>query len=234
MRRLSWGKWFAIIAVVASAAVVPAQSFNVDLDVLFGPPATGAGVPSASFGGAAEQVGVWNLIGATWGGPTGLLNLTGGASGVQLFKIPGGGFGNGFNNPTLTGDHALLLKDGANFESARWSFSGLANGLYKLFTYAVHPSGVVTNTSVTVSGAFEPTMIVTGPVQGNSFLVRKTHSVHDVFVTNGVLSVDINRGTQDVAYVNGFQLVAVPEPSSILTLGLTLSLFLILRRRLRS
>ena len=41
-----------------------AQSFNIDLDIMAGPPEAGAGAPSSTFGGAAGSVGFWNRVDA--------------------------------------------------------------------------------------------------------------------------------------------------------------------------
>ncbi|MFY9235052.1 MAG: PEP-CTERM sorting domain-containing protein [Fimbriimonadaceae bacterium] len=165
---------------------------------------------------------------ASGNAPFALRGLDGELTNV-IFSGPTGGGANGFNNPENTGGFAALLNDGRGFWNDSWRFTGLAAGKYELTSYAVHPSWIVTNTSVSVVGADIETQIVTGPMPGNAFELGITHSVHSISVTNGEIRIEINRG-QDVAYLNGFQLTyVVPEPASILVL-LAGGAFLLRRR----
>lgn len=128
----------AALAVVG-ACLAHGQSFNVDLDLIIGSPAVGVGVPSDEFGAAGSQPGRWNKIDATGHGPYPLLGLSGNSTNVTITGPLGGG-ALGFNNPQLTGDYALLMKDGRD-DPGEWSFSNLMPGHYRLFTYAVAPNG---------------------------------------------------------------------------------------------
>jgi hypothetical protein len=229
MKGTTWGsRYWAVFAAVAMSAFSCAQSFNLDLDLPQAPPALGGGVPSSSFGAAANMPGHWNRM--TTNALHTPLDINGNATSVQIVSPGGGGVG-AFNNPTVTGDHALLLNDGLDVPSSYdWIFMGLQNGSYKLFTYAVHASGVVDAAKVTVATANVPIQFVTGPIQGNSFAIGKTHSVHDIVVTNNEFTVRVERSITYPAKVNGFQLVAVPEPASLLILGLGIP-FLLKRKR---
>jgi hypothetical protein len=229
MRSNAWRKGTGVAAALVSSVLACGQSWNLDLDVRAGGPEAGQGVPSSSFGGAANQVGFWNDMSATTGSYQ-VRDLFGNLTSVVVSR-EGFGSGTGFNNPTLTGDYGRLLRDGNANQSSSWELVGLANGVYKIFTYSVHPSAEVRNTSVVVPGAVVPSRLVTGPVQGNSFAEGITHTVHQITVTNGHLTIDVIAGSLGGAYVNGFQLVAVPEPSSALLLAFGLPL--LLRRRKR-
>lgn len=209
---------FALATFSSLVHVAAAQAFNIDLNFFGAPAEGGGGVPSPAFGAAANQPGVWNGIDASGTGQVLLSNLNGSPSSV-VFAGPIGGVSNAFNNPNVTGDFALLLNDGRFVHDDIWSFFGLANGRYRLFTYAVRPSGVVTNTMVTVAGALSPVQIVSGPIGGNEFILGRTHSLHEIDVSNGSISVRVQEGASS-AYVNGFQLVAVPEPSLLAVLGI--------------
>jgi hypothetical protein len=113
------------------------------------------------------------------------------------------------------------------------TFHDLEPGEYQLYTYAVSPIGDYAETPVYVPGSIgKQTQVVTGPMPGNSFEYLITHSIHLVQIEGGEdLEVQFyeppNTGAQ---FVNGFQIVPVPEPSgfSIVIFGF---LFVLLWRR---
>jgi hypothetical protein len=205
------------------APVAYSQGFNIDLNVA-APPNLGGGVPSPSFGAAASQPGVWNSNTAQGQVPFFLTNLDGSISTV-LFTPPVGGSSGGFNNPSNTGDFALLQNDGRDVWLDYWTFSGLQTGWYRLYTYASQPSGIVTNAFVTVGNASVPTQIVTGPMPGNQFILGITHCIHNVLVDNGTVTVSVQQGGTIPVFVNGFQLASVPEPATmgVLAMGILIS-----------
>ncbi len=153
----------SIAALAASSCycgLASGQSFNLDFDNPFAPPEGGGGVPSSSFGAAANQPGFWN---ATSGGaPDFFLRDLSGTTTSVSFASPNGGSGTGFNNPNLSGDFRLLMSDGRDGGDDTWTFSGLANGQYQLYSFAVSPSGTINTTTVTVLGATIPIQTVTG------------------------------------------------------------------------
>lgn len=242
----------AMISLVVGllAACLPpspalSQSFNIDIDCEDGsPPALGGGAPSSSFGAAAGQAGVWNLLNGVSTAPLSLVGLNGSTTGatvtlsytVYLSCAS-------YNNPTNTGDYALLLNDasqaGAIVQggSLTYTFNGIANGSYKVYTYASAPQGDIgqlTASSVFVLGSTSQNpQLVTGPEPGNAFALGITHSIHDILVTNNTLIVDVSESPVGVypAYVAGLQLQSVPEPDTILLMGLGLALIAFLRRR---
>lgn len=200
-----------------------AQALNIDLDAFLGDQGTGNGAPSSGFGGAAGVAGYWNRVFAgAFHDPLVLSGLDGALTSVQYFPTGGVGSGGGFANHSNTGDFALLLNDYANVgDEIDYHFSGFQPGRYKIFTYAVNATGFRVNTTVTVPGADDPVKFVTGPMPGNQFTEGITHSVHDLTVVDGSFQIDVSGPWPDTE-VNGFQIIAVPEPMSalVVTAGL--------------
>jgi hypothetical protein len=220
------------------------QSFNIDLNMTGGDPALGAGVPSASFGAAAGQQGVWNDIGGAIAIEIPLFGLTGQATDATIRKDADhpAGLG-GFDFQGNTGDYALLLNDAEQVATLisggtmTYTFAGLADGIYDLVTYAVHKAGAQVDTPVFMPEAIHsPTQIVTGPMPGNSFEFLITHSIHR-FEIKGVDSVHVEitqpPGLEDAMNVNGFQIVAVPEmsPAIIGSFGAAMLLLRSIKRK---
>lgn len=152
--------------------LTPAQSFNVDIDVGIGDEQGGNGAPSSGFGAAAMSAGYWNRINAA--GPRQPVSLRGPdgiESSVQLFATGGIGAGGGDDNYANSGDMALLLNDFAIIaDEIDYHLTGLHPGRYRVYTYAVNGSGYRVNSTVTVPGADQPVMTVTGPMPGNQFI----------------------------------------------------------------
>jgi hypothetical protein len=216
---------------------VYAQSFNIDLDVFFGPPEVGHGAPSDAFPGAAGQPGRWNQRSAVQGGPSFLLGLDGVTTSVVLTVTGSAGSGGGSPFPGNTGDFALLLNDyavtsGGPLGGNVYTFTGLIPGLYIVTTYAVWPVEA-RDTIVTVVGAQPPNpQVVTGPMPGNQFILGVTHAVHLVEVSDGTLTIRPNGPAQGISgYVNGFQLTVVPEPGTILGILAGAATLLLARRK---
>lgn len=227
-------------SLIGLHAVVLCQSFNVDLDIGIGDQQGGNGAPSSAFGAAAGSPGYWNRIYA--GGPSQPVNLhglDGSVSQVQLQATGGLGISEGYDNFANAGDYALLLND---FATPGWSgqdfeidyhLTGLQPGRYKIYTYAVDPRGMTLHTAVTIPGADDPTRYVTGPMPGNQLIEGVTHSVHDLTLAGDSFVIQVH-GSPPYEYnaVNGFQIVSVPEPASLLAFGGAAAL-LIRRKRQR-
>jgi hypothetical protein len=227
------------VALVAGLCLLPAaleaQAFNIDIDLPVAPPEQGGGVPSGAFGAAAGQTGYWNgIAGATVPGT--LLDISGVPTLARISAATNTGAYPGtigFGFPGNTGDHALLLNDGASVGTfvqggwLRYTFTGLTPGIYDIFTYAVRTSGLAANTAVYVAQAvFAQTQIVTGPMPGNDFEYLVTHSIHRVDMTvSDHVDVFLERvPMHELGDVTGFQIVPVPEPSSIFTLAFGLAI----------
>jgi hypothetical protein len=144
----------------------------------------------------------------------------------------GGAFG--YNNPINTGDYNLLLNDAdpVGAGGLRYTLDGLLPGRYKIYTYAVEPQGDPWLTQVTVPGSTQGTVAVTGPMPGNQLIEGITHSVHDIDFAGGSLLIRAE-DHWPASYVNGFQIVAVPEPASLSICGMGLA-YVLRRRRLRT
>lgn len=216
-----WGLWVALFATAN------AQSFNIDLDTFFGGPETGNGVPSSAFGGAANNPGYWNrfYVGG-YTDPKNLYGLDSSITSVQLLATGGLGVGGGYNNPSNTGDFSLLLNDFARIgNEIDYHFTGFEAGVYDIYTYAVNPNPMTVDVQVTVDGADDPIQHVTGPMPGNRFIQGITHSVHHLNLSGDAFTIQV-AGPWPNAVVNGFQIVAVPEPASLLILAAGLPILL--------
>jgi hypothetical protein len=227
--------WLAI-ACVGLSALANTQSFNIDLDVSGGPPEAGHGVPATSFGAAASQQGFWNAVGVTAAGPEQLRDLAGELTGVTV-TVTGFGSGGGSNLPINTGNYALLLNDYARIsDRITYGFAGLAAGRYQIYCYAVDATGANRPVDVSVPGSITPNpQLVSGVMPGNSFVLGVTHSVHELQLAGNSFTLLARNHIQGPpnGSVNGFQIVAVPEPATVCFLGTACLTFVCRRRRNR-
>lgn len=222
----------ALTAMALGASALAQIGFNCDLNSPFSSPETGGGVPSSSYA-AAGVAGFWNDV-TTGGLPTtALRNLNGDLTSVTITG-PSGGGGGGNNIPGLTGDYRALMADATGVNPTKsYTLSGLANGTYMVFVYAAPITGNTRTTLVTVSGSISPNPVaVTGPMQQNIFIEGVTHSAHTSLVTDGELIIRADMAVNST-WLNGFQIVAVPEPASLILLA-SGSALLMRRRRKRT
>lgn len=211
---------FGLAAMVVTSGFASAQSFNVDFDWPLG---GGAGVPSAGYGAAAGQPGVWNGVGFTLAnpGPFGLVSLAGAPTGVLISQQGATGSLNYFNGIT-TGDFDRLIDD-ALFAQGPYSitFSGLQPGQYTVYTYGISPtgSGGSERNAITIAGAANPaTQSIGGPTPPNTFTAGLTHSIHTVTVNQGgQLTIQCQNLALGNAFVGGIQLVFTEIPAAMLT-----------------
>ena len=159
-----------------------------------------------------------------------LFDLNGAATSVT-FSASGSGGGGAWNNPSNTGDFALLLNDsdaiGVNFQ---YTIAGLAHGTYLVYTYAVRPNGLHSDVDVTIAGSVAPeTRHLSGVMPGDQFILGTTHTIHQVSVADGILRIQAVAPQNN--QLNGFQIVAVPEPLSLTTVIFGAVLFGARRRR---
>lgn len=207
----------ASCALIACAPFAAAQQFNVDIDFPGSNGQLGQGVPSAAFGAASGQAGVWNSA-PSGSGPFALTDINGALTGATL-SITGTSSLLAFNNSSNTGDYALLMNDARQVGTvvqggnASFTFAGLTNGNYQVWTYGAPPQGGAGSTVVDVIGSTSTNpQTVTGGANNNTFILGGTHVVHNVAVTNGTLTIRITDPNGDglPAYINGFQLVPAP------------------------
>ena len=220
---------FALALLLVAGA--RGQGLNVDCDLFNSPPEVGGGAPSAAFGGAAGQVGFWNAYPDNFGDPFSLRDVNGSATSV-IITGTGLGSSGGWNNPINTGDYNLLLNDaqqvGSNFS---YTLSGLLPGRYRLYTYAVKPYSEFGEAFTTVVGSITPNpQHASGFMPGNTFVLGVTHTIHEVDVLDGSLHLEVEGPWPD-AYVNGFQLVPVPEPATLIASIFGIGAYTLKRRR---
>lgn len=189
-------------------------SYNIDLDSGVGSAESGNGAPSNSFGAAADQPGLWNRVNCVSDGPSNLFDLSGTNRGVFM-TVDDAGSGGGSGWAGNSGDYALLLNDYATIRSPMtYRVTGLETGSYKIFTYAVNASGHSVGVNVSVDESSDPLQVVTGPMPGDRFEYLVTHSIHYVSDLRGDLIIRLS-GPWPRSQVNGFQIVAVPEPATM-------------------
>ncbi|MBK7645467.1 MAG: hypothetical protein IPJ19_20910 [Planctomycetes bacterium] len=190
-----------ILFVAASS--LRAQSFNLDVgdNLILWP------VPSNGYGGAAAQTGVWNNVSHPY--TIALVDLAGAPSAASCASTVSSSFNWPFG--TLAGDDSALMNDIQAISSigpaATWTFSGLANGNYAVYTYAWAPDSVNAHTAVDVPGAVEAQQIVGGSWSGSPHVQGLTYALHHVAVTSGTLVVHCAGSGGTSGSVNGFQLV---------------------------
>ena len=194
---------FALAVVVGVVMPAFGQSFNVDV----GDPLP-FGVPSDLYAAGAGQSGTWNAVSSgAFGFP--LSDLSGAATGVTLTNI--GGLGNfSDDNGGTSGDDEALMDDlqnvGGGGALATWTFSGLADGSYTVYTYAWAPDTAAFVSEVTVPGSPDPPQLIGGDWPGGQ-VQGTTYALHTVDVAGGSLAVMV-RTSKGFGSVNGFQLVS--------------------------
>jgi hypothetical protein len=200
--------------ILASPAA--AQSLNVDIGLN-----TVFPVPSSTYGAAAAQPGSWNGVTGSVVGPVALVGLNGSPSGVSVTRS---GLAGDFShdNAGTTGEDDSLMDDcqdlgGAGSGSTTWTFTGLSNGQYQVYTYAWAPDDGSYRTTVTVAGSADPAQIVGGDWPG-SHVQGTTFALHTVNVAAGTLSVTAMTADDPMfgfGSLNGIQIKAPPPPPPV-------------------
>jgi hypothetical protein len=213
MRRFSLALTLAIGAVPASA-----QSFNID----FGP--AGSQVPASSYGGAANQTGVWNQVGL---GTLPLIATDGTSTSVGVGS-QGIGVGSAYFSGASEGDHRLMRSFGFGqaFVSATYSVGGLSPGWYDFYVYAW--SGMAPGFTESVVGWGESTSGSHGSIHTRftdhwpGQQVRgETYEKFAVQVMNANGSIvfglaPLGGELDPVSVINGLQIVQIPAPATLL------------------
>ena len=197
------------LAVLAALLASPAaaQSFNIDVGMNLGPI---AGLPDANYGAAAMQPGTWNAVMPSTA-PSALVTLSGASLGATVRSDATSTF-NVFPGVMPTGDDQKLMEDfhltpNLNVAST-WTFEGLTNAQYTVYTYASDPSLPALRTEIAVTGSTDPAQLV-GAGWPGSHALGQTFTMHSVMVTDGTLTVVANAvgGQLETGVLNGFQLV---------------------------
>ncbi|MEM6568947.1 MAG: hypothetical protein AAF957_11080 [Planctomycetota bacterium] len=201
----------ALLLSLAPAAA--AQSFNIDVGMnidLF------AGLPDPVYGAASGQSGEWNALFPTFT-PIAIAGLDGVTTSVTVRSDATSTF-NVFPGVMVPGDDQKLMEDfhltpNLNMPST-WTFEGLADGDYTVFTYASDPSLPSARIEISVMGSTSPPQGV-GAGWPGAHALGQTYAEHDVRVSGGTLVVvGLVIGSQlDSGIINGFQIVQRSDAS---------------------
>ncbi|MEM1449092.1 MAG: hypothetical protein AAGI22_08255 [Planctomycetota bacterium] len=202
--------------VLLLAPSVAAQSLNID----FGVPTSGAGVPTATYGAAADVPGLWNEVDPSSANSTmfnsgPLFDLAGAPTGVEIDFLSSGlnYFDFEFDEPNTAGDDEALLDDITWTSGAHtMTITGLAPGRYRIFTYAMAPDAPTGLTTVNVPGSIDPFASVGGTFAAG-FQRDVTHAEHEVMVAAGgsvTIEVDFVVWSDSL---NGLQIVSLAATS---------------------
>ncbi len=198
------------VAAIFAAALVPAassQSFNLDVGMNL---SVIAPTPSDGYAAAAQQPGAWmgffpSLTPSTLDGLDGLPTpVTLRSDATSTFNV--------FPGVMAPGDDQALMEDfhlTPNLNTASiWTFEGLVDGRYTLYTYASDPSIPSLRTEVDVASALDPAQEV-GAGWPGAHTLGQTYARHSVDVTGGTLVVTASPvgGQLETGVLNGFQLV---------------------------
>ncbi|TWT45400.1 hypothetical protein RAS1_18230 [Phycisphaerae bacterium RAS1] len=202
-----------ILSLLAGTGACAAfgQSFNIDINSTSG---IGSGAPANAFAAAANQPGFWNAISTLPNGNFTLKNLAGTNTSVQVATT--GEVIVMQHDGTDTGDFAKLMEDGWELAASgsgpamTFTFTGLAAGPYRIWTYGDDPTSSNQSTRVTVSGTFYN---VGGSRNGNLLFSPVSHCAHVVQVNaNQSLTVTVGNNTSASGrgIINGMQVEKLP------------------------
>lgn len=193
-----------LVLVLALSKPTTAQGVNVDIGVA-------SPGPSASFGAAAGQPGVWNAVSGAASGPVALVNLAGSASAVTLTRTSGSASDVAVDNPGTSGNDELLMDDITYpLTTSTWTIGGLAAGTYGVTTYAWAPDNALYVTGVVVNGN-APTNV--GGAWPGSFVLGTTHAFDNVTIpAAGTITITLSAFASFASF-NGFQIKPGATPA---------------------
>lgn len=201
----------ALLLAALPAVSASAQSFNIDVgqNLILYP------VPPDSYGAGAGQLGRWSSCPSPYS--TSVVNLDGSPSSVTTSSNQSASYSN-FPSP-LTGDDYDFMVDIQDLPfiggpTWTWTFAGLQDGSYQLYTYAWAPENNGNTTLVTVPGSIDPPTSVGGIWSGSPHVLGVTYCVHRVDVTGGTFGIQVAGQNNHNGAVNGFQLVRLGGPLS--------------------
>ncbi len=195
-----------VLLASLTGLVAGAQSFNIDLG-------TSGTAPSASFPGAANQPGVWNNITSATPTTTQLIRGDGSSSSVTFTRTPGGTFATNAN-AALTGEYSNLLSDTQAASSLSYTFSGLTNGYYLVYVYALDANATDTYSVNSSYSNGVGTQTTGGAIPtSNSYAAGKTHAINCVYLSFGTFTITISSST--MAQCAGIQLVRLADPNEV-------------------
>ncbi|MEM9380988.1 MAG: hypothetical protein AAGB93_13635 [Planctomycetota bacterium] len=195
------------LLLLSLAPAAAAQSFNIDVGMnidLF------AGLPDPSYAAAGGQSGEWDAFFPSFTA-TPLNDLSGTVSAATLRSDATSTF-NVFPGVMVPGDDQKLMEDfhlTPNLSvPSTWTFEGLIEGDYTVFTYASDPSFPTAQTQISVVGSIDAPQDI-GAGWPGSHILGLTYARHDVRVSGGTLVVvGLALGGQlESGIINGFQIV---------------------------
>lgn len=189
----------------------------------------GKGAPSSSFGAAVGTPGVWNHLGSTESSVA-VVDIFGAATGVTVSNAAGSTNGN--NGGAPAGDISLLLNDALDGSPVTITVDGLPTGLYNVYTYSWYPANsTAVLSTITVNGLDPQNVGRTGAYAG--FVLGETHTLHAVSITSPQTLTINAAAASSVGIVNGFQVVMVPEPTSLVLASIAGACWLVVVRSRR-
>lgn len=196
--------FFLLAALLTLAGPSFAQSLNVDVG-----DTTSVGIPSNAYGAAAGQPGHWNAVSGGYPYQFTLNDLAGVPTSVMT-NASNNGTGSGdffFNNSLTSGDDEKLMDDledvGGGTSATTWTFSGLLDGAYDVYTYAWGPDNSTFVSSVTPNGSSDTQNV--GGIWPGGHAMGTTYALHCVTVSGGSDVVIVVQAVSGFGSVNGFQ-----------------------------
>jgi hypothetical protein len=216
-----------LVGAACLAGPAAGQSLNLD----FGSVSAGSGTPGPAYAGAAAQPGDWNAIDCDmintmpWTSGA-LIDVNGAATGVTVTLDEPNSFTPfclNFNEANTTGDDQALMDDIHYFGGvSSLTISGLADGNYAIYSYAMAPDSAAFLTNVSVAGSIDPPQDVGGNFAAGHAL-GVTYALHNVTVSGGSdvvvdyaisVSFDSMNGMQIVSSGGGGNLAIACDPAN--------------------
>jgi hypothetical protein len=204
------------LAIATSAGMSHAQSFNID----FGP--ANSSVPSVSYGGAANQTGVWNSVNKIL---SNLVAVDGSATFVSIAGNRMTTVSIGFDGAST--DDAALMEDlgfgNAMDAGANYQITGLAIGWYDVYVHAwagFAPGYTESKVAAGESSSGFGTLIHThfAPQWPGRHVAGETYGKFTLQITDtdSNLSfglIPLGGELDPVSVINGLQIVQIPAPA---------------------
>ena len=167
---------------------------------------------------AAGMAGFWNVLGSDLGDGIEILDGAGEATGISISCSRSLGAVTTSHQST-DGNDAALLRDYlvSGYNDFDLTIFGLEANQYDILVYALGRQDYPYGTTVTINGDVDNQKYMTGIWTG-SLIEGQTHTKHRVIVNNDPIVLSIDKSSD--AITNGFQIIQVPEPATLLLLGL--------------
>lgn len=192
------------------APAANAQDFNID----FQSPNSTHGVPSSSYGAAANRPGVWQKIEAD--STSNLTAVDGGTTNVSLQILTQMGyFFDGDEGSTQGEEDALLDDTHQAYPDATYRFEGLTPGHYRVYTMGIDVHGNTFFWEFGGNESLQSASDISG-IWGGIYHPIWNYAVHDFLVDDGVLEVVATAAISffDNSQVAGIQIVRVDDPGA--------------------